>query len=341
MAGVESVEMGSGFRKKERKRLQTWSLEKDWIKVERTQDLIEYVYDKYVNTTVTDEMLDDLYNFAMMKEKYLSMVESEKEKAKLMVESEKEKAKLMVSDEMIKYALAKYGKNWNIEDEIVDVIPKDLRIKMGKVNDNGKGKVDDLQYRVERLEGNLARAIKAENDKGKAKQAKHDLDDVDLVDALDLENRIKKLEEDFSRLLKAKEAEEAKLKVNKEVVQVSSDEGFSGDEDDVCFNDVKYPLTDAEIRMFKEKPTTSRAPTRQLASTFTRSRALVASTSTFKASTRSRAPIAFTSNAQAASTSAPRVYRKIVMTRCVLSLILLNAPNAPPPSAPRKRKSKP
>ncbi|GJZ38441.1 hypothetical protein Tco_0585004 [Tanacetum coccineum] len=137
------------------------------------------------------------------------MIESEKGKAKLMVESEKEKAKLMVSDEMIKYVLAKYGKNWNIEDEIVDVIPKDLRIKIGK------GKVDDLQYRVERLEGNLARAIKAENDKGKAKQAEHDLDDVDLVDALDLENIIKKLEEDFSRLLKAKEAEEAKLKVNK------------------------------------------------------------------------------------------------------------------------------
>ncbi|GKG29954.1 hypothetical protein Tco_0419852, partial [Tanacetum coccineum] len=43
-----------------------------------------------------------------------------------------------------------------------------------------------------------------------------------------------------------------------EVVQVSSDEGYSVDEDVVCFNDVKYPLTDAEIRMFKDTPTTSR-----------------------------------------------------------------------------------
>ncbi|GKD80915.1 hypothetical protein Tco_1347754 [Tanacetum coccineum] len=252
--------------------------EQDWNKVERTQDLVEYVYDKYVNVSVTNEMLNDLYNFAMMKEKYLSMVESEK-KAKLMVESEKGKAKLMVFDEMVEYVLAKYGKNWNLEDEMADVIPGDLRIK----------------YRKERLEGDLARAIKTkqiEHDKGKAKQAEHDLDNVDLVDALDLVNRIKKLEEDFSRLLKvkkakeAKEADKAKLKVNKEVVEVSSDEGFSDGKDVVCFNDVKYPLIDAKIRMFKERSTTSRDP---ITSTSIRSIALIASTS----------------NTQAASTSAP------------------------------------
>ncbi|GKF80990.1 hypothetical protein Tco_0239592 [Tanacetum coccineum] len=92
-----------------------------------------------------------------------------------------------------------------------------------------------------------------------------------------------------------------------EVVQVSSDEGFSGDEDVVCFNDVKYPLTDAEIRMFKETPKTSRSPRRQLASTSTRSRASIASTT-------SKGP------------------------RCVLALF---APNAPPPFPPHKRKSKP
>ncbi|GJR62904.1 hypothetical protein Tco_1505066 [Tanacetum coccineum] len=114
--------------------------EQDWSKVERTQDLVEYVYDKYVNVPVTDEMLDDLYNFAMLKEKYLSMVESEK-KAKLMVESKKGKAKLMVSDEMVEYVLAKYGKNWNLEDEMADVIPEDLRIKYRK-DDKGKAKVD-------------------------------------------------------------------------------------------------------------------------------------------------------------------------------------------------------
>nr|GEX82871.1 hypothetical protein [Tanacetum cinerariifolium] len=41
--------------------------EQDWSKVERTLNLVDYVYDKYENVPVTDEMLDDLYNFAMMK----------------------------------------------------------------------------------------------------------------------------------------------------------------------------------------------------------------------------------------------------------------------------------
>ncbi|GJY36452.1 hypothetical protein Tco_0421830 [Tanacetum coccineum] len=39
-----------------------------------------------------------------------------------------------------------------------------------------------------------------------------DADDVDIFDALDLENRVIKLEEDFTRLLKAKKAKEAKEK---------------------------------------------------------------------------------------------------------------------------------
>ncbi|GJU19614.1 hypothetical protein Tco_1152956 [Tanacetum coccineum] len=284
--------------------------EQDWSKVERTQDLVDYVYAKYGNSwkesdEATDEMLDDLYNFAMMK-----------------------------------VCLTKYGKNLNFDDEIVDVILEDLRIKYGK-DDKGKRKVDDLQNRVSKLEVDLAWAIKAkqvEHDKGKAKQAEHDLDDAK----------------------KAKQAEEAELKVNK---------GFYGDEDVVCFNDVKYPLTDVEIMMFKERLTTSIAPTRQLASTSTRfgapstkSRALnaststrskafttststrfrapIASTSTFKASTRSGAPTASTSNAQAASTSAPRGYRKIDMTRCVLGLRAHDDPNTAPLSATRKRKSK-
>nr|GEV41172.1 hypothetical protein [Tanacetum cinerariifolium] len=111
-----------------------------------------------------------------------------------------------------------------------------------------------------------------------------DVDDVDLYYALYLKNRVTKLEEDFTRLLKAKKAKEAKkagnkeLKVNKEVVDLSSDEDFFGDEDVVCFNDIKYHLSDAEIRMFKETPTTSRGPRRQLASTYTSNRAPIAST---------------------------------------------------------------
>ncbi|GKB53474.1 hypothetical protein Tco_0904227 [Tanacetum coccineum] len=158
--------------------------------------------------------------------------------------------------------------------------------------------VYDLQNRVEKLEVDFARAIKA-------KQAEHDQRKrkVHDLDNLDLENRIKKLEVDFGRMLKAKKAKEAKndqLKVNK---------GFlSDDEDFVLFNDVKYLLTDAKIMMFKERPT------RQVASTST-------------------------SNAQAASTLTSRGYRKIAMTGYVLGLRAPSDPNAPT-SAPRKRKSK-
>ncbi|GKA30293.1 hypothetical protein Tco_0716598 [Tanacetum coccineum] len=55
---------------------------------------------------------------------------------------------------------------------------------------------------------------------------------------------------------KAKEARKAKMKVNKDVL---------------CFNNVKYPLTDAEIRLLKKTPTKFIGPRRQLASTSTRS----------------------------------------------------------------------
>ncbi|GKA85527.1 hypothetical protein Tco_0807181 [Tanacetum coccineum] len=253
--------------------------EQDWIKVERTQDLVDYAYAKYENSwkesdEVTHEMLDDLYNFAMLK--------------------------------------SKYGKNWNFKNEIADVILEDLWMKYGKYD---KGKEKEKETEHDQLKVN-------KDDKGKGKV--HDLDDVDL-DALNLENIIKKLKEDFSRMLKAKKAEHDQLMVNKEVVQVSSDEddssdeGFFGDEDVVLFNDVKYLLTDVEIRMFKERPTRSITPIRQVASTSTRSRAPstrstapTASTSTrsraltASTSTRSRALTASTSNAQAASTSAPR-----------------------------------
>ncbi|GJS56522.1 hypothetical protein Tco_0629884 [Tanacetum coccineum] len=150
--------------------------EQDWSKVERTQDLVDYVYAKYGNSwkesdEATDQMLDDLYNFVVMKE-YLSMVESEKGKAKM-----------MVYDEMVEYVLA-------------------------KLHDKRKGKVDDLRNRVSKLEVDLAWVIKAkqaEHDKGKTKQEEHDLDDVDIdhvdLNGLALENRVKKLEDDFSRML--------------------------------------------------------------------------------------------------------------------------------------------
>ncbi|GJW68536.1 hypothetical protein Tco_0122960 [Tanacetum coccineum] len=88
-----------------------------------------------------------------------------------------------------------------------------------------------------------------------------------------------------------------------EVVDLSSDAGLEADDKDVVFlYDANYPLTDAKIRMFKEIPTTSRGLRRQLASTFTRSRAPIASTS-----------------------------RRQPGPRCVLPLFAPNALNAPPP----------
>nr|GEY61297.1 retrovirus-related Pol polyprotein from transposon TNT 1-94 [Tanacetum cinerariifolium] len=170
--------------------------------------------------------------------------------------------KVKITDEVIEYVMPKYGKtNWMKDNSWSEIIlnsiyntfykdeaheDKENRLqKKGKgkeaehdhlkVNKDDKGngneKLHDLQNIVEKLEVYLVRALKAkqaEHDKGKAKQAEHDLDDVHL-DALDLENRVKRLEEDFGRMLKAKmtkEAKETELKVNKEVVQVSpSDEG--------------------------------------------------------------------------------------------------------------------
>ncbi|GKC43136.1 hypothetical protein Tco_1060858 [Tanacetum coccineum] len=160
----------------------------------------------------------------------------------------------------------------NFEDEIADVILEDLCMKYGK-DDKGKekeAKHDKLKVNKEKLKVDFTRAIKAkhvEHDKGKGKV--HELDDLVLND-LDLENKIKKLEVDF------------------EEVQISSEE-FSSDEDLFLFNDVKYPLTDAEIMMFKDRPTRSRSPAILVASTSTRSKAPtrhVASISTAKAPIR-------------------------------------------------------
>nr|GEV21953.1 zinc finger BED domain-containing protein RICESLEEPER 2-like [Tanacetum cinerariifolium] len=66
--------------------------EPDWSKVEWTLNLVDYVYDKYRNVPVTDEMLDGLYNYVMMKE--AEKVESEKA-------AEKIYRKLMVTDDMV------------------------------------------------------------------------------------------------------------------------------------------------------------------------------------------------------------------------------------------------
>ncbi|GKB19404.1 hypothetical protein Tco_0853327 [Tanacetum coccineum] len=214
--------------------------------------------------------------------------------------------KVKITDEVMEYVIPKYGKtNWLLNDSYSHIILEDIyntfykdeaeltKDDKGnrKVDDKGKGKIDDkgkekMDDLVDALEKGKSKLIVFEKGTKKAS--------FDLVDALDLQNRIKKLSEDFNTFVKAKKIKEAK---EAEVVEVpsdekdTSDEAFFGDEDLVLFNHVKYPLSDAEIRMFKERPTTFNS---------TRSRAPTAST-------RSKALIASTSNAQPA---APRGYKK-------------------------------
>ncbi|GJX72165.1 hypothetical protein Tco_0309336 [Tanacetum coccineum] len=65
----------------------------------RTMDLVDYVYVKYGNNwkesdEISDEMLVDLYNYDMLKGKYLSVIESSKA-------TDKDYTKLLVTDEML------------------------------------------------------------------------------------------------------------------------------------------------------------------------------------------------------------------------------------------------
>nr|GEX87655.1 hypothetical protein [Tanacetum cinerariifolium] len=94
---------------------------------------------------------------------------------------EEEEAKVAKASEDMKLSIMKYDKG------------------NGKlVEDNKKGKVHDIQNRVGSVKVDLAKEIKAKQ-----------VNDQDL-DTFDLENRIKKLEEDFGRLLKTKKANESK-----------------------------------------------------------------------------------------------------------------------------------
>ncbi|GKE87527.1 hypothetical protein Tco_1565002 [Tanacetum coccineum] len=98
--------------------------EQHWSKVDLTKDMIDYVYAKYGKNwkeinEVSNKLLDDLYNYAMLKGKYVSMIESSKATYKFY-------RKLLVTDEMLEYVFAKYANKWNLEDEIAYVILEDL-----------------------------------------------------------------------------------------------------------------------------------------------------------------------------------------------------------------------
>nr|GEU48130.1 hypothetical protein [Tanacetum cinerariifolium] len=184
----------------------------DWGKLTVTQEIMDgYVMPQYGKTNWMEDyswidiVLDDIYDtfyrdeeekakvakaskdmkLSIMKEKFLAMVESENAIVK-------DYTKLVVTDEMVDYVLEKYENTWKCEDEISSVILEDLWLNYGKGS----------------LEVDFPREIKAKE---------VDDHDDDNLDSLDLANRIKKLEEDFGRLLKAKKAKEAK-KANDEMM---------------------------------------------------------------------------------------------------------------------------
>ncbi|GJW66123.1 hypothetical protein Tco_0118007 [Tanacetum coccineum] len=359
----------------------------DWGKVIATNEIIDgYVMPKYGNKSLFEDdswidiIMDDVYHTfyrdeeeeakVAKVEKFLAMVEFEKARVK-------DYTKLVVTDGMVDYVLKKYGNKWKSEDEIAYVILEDLWLKYGKddkgkgnlvednekgkeaehhhlkvnkddkgkgklVEDNGKGKMHDIQNRVGYVEVDSAKAIKA-------KQV--DDHDDDALDTLDLENRIKKLEEDFGRQEKARETELAKQEKKtkedelkaKEVKKAN--EGKKAKEAELKAKEAKkskeveLKAKEAMLAELKAKKAKKAKNSKEemlaevvqissdedpTAPTSTRSKSPTASTST-----KSRAPIVSTYNAQAAST-APR--------GCVIALFAPNSPNAPPPSATRKRK---
>ncbi|GKD63080.1 hypothetical protein Tco_1305188, partial [Tanacetum coccineum] len=344
-------------------------------KVIATNEIIDgYVMPKYGNKNLFEDdswidfIIDDVHDtfyrdeeeeakvakasedmkLSIMKEKFLSMVESEKARIK-------DYTKLVVTDGMVDYVLEKYRNKWKSKDEIAYGILEDLWLKYGKY-DKGKGKLVE-----DNRKGKGGRASSFEDDKGKGKLVEDN--GKGKVDDHDLENRIKKLEKDFGRLLKAKKANESKkAKKAKEAKKAREAEltkqakkareaklkAKEANEDELKAKKDKEAkeamLAELKAKKAKKAKNAKEAMLAEVvqissdedddedptAPTSTRSRAPTASTST-----RSRAPIASTSNAQAAST-APRGYRKIAMTGCVIALF---APNAPPPSATRKRKS--
>ncbi|GJR35871.1 hypothetical protein Tco_1211555 [Tanacetum coccineum] len=201
--------------------------------------LIDIIVDDIYDTFYKDEEKEanaakasEDMKLSIMKEKFLAIVESEKARIK-------DYTKLVVTDGMVDYVLEKYGNKWKSEDEIAYVILDDLWLKYGKYN-KGKGKLVEDNRKGKEAEHHHLKVNKddkgkrkLEEDNGKEKEAEHhhlkvnkddkgkkklvedsgkgNVDDHDDdLDSLDLENRIKKLKEDFGRLLKAKKAKESK-----------------------------------------------------------------------------------------------------------------------------------
>ncbi|GJW71176.1 hypothetical protein Tco_0128093, partial [Tanacetum coccineum] len=131
--------------------------------------------------------------------------------------------KVKITDKVMEYMIPKYGKtNWLLNDSYSHIILEDIYNTFYKDEAElakGEGKMDDL---VDALEKGKSKLMVS--GKGTKKAS------VDLFDALDLQNRIKKLFEDLNTFVKAKKTKDAKEAEVVEVVEVPSDEEDSSNE---------------------------------------------------------------------------------------------------------------
>nr|GEX04937.1 hypothetical protein [Tanacetum cinerariifolium] len=184
----------------------------------------------------------------------------------------------------------------------------------------------EIKNRLGKLEVDLARAIKARQ-----------VDDDDDLDTLDLENRIKKLEEDFGWLLKAKKAKKSKkakkVKLTKEAKkkEVKPKEEKKANKAELKAKETM--LAELKAKKAKKAKEAKKAMLAELKAKKAKEAMLAEviqissdEDPTDFTSIRSRAPIASIFIPQVAST-APRY------------VLALFAPNALPSSAIRKRKS--
>ncbi|GKE44383.1 hypothetical protein Tco_1471667, partial [Tanacetum coccineum] len=203
----------------------------EWDKVEITDEVMAYVIPKYgkcnwyEDNSWSDIILKDIYDTFYIDEAKAV------EEAKLPKKSEDVALSIMkdtkmknfdwgkekTTDEIMGQVMAKYGRYNLLEDDswgdiiLDDIIYKFYRdeleeTEVGKENDKGKGKVDDkgkgkmddkgkgimddVHSRVDRLEKGNSKVMVCEKGTKKA--------NVNLVDVLDLQNRIKKLSDDFN-----------------------------------------------------------------------------------------------------------------------------------------------
>ncbi|GKC63522.1 hypothetical protein Tco_1096120 [Tanacetum coccineum] len=211
----------------------TNSMEDDsWIDIIVDDVFSTFYGDEEEETEVAKESED--MALSIMKEKILAMVELEKA-----TKCEDEISSVILEDLLLKYGKGDKGKRKEAEHD---------HLKVNKDN-KGKEKVHDIQNRLEKLEVDLARAIKAK----KAKKSKK-ADEVKLEKETKKTKKAKKAKkakearkvkeaelkakEAILAELKAKEAMLAELKTKKakeamliEVVQIFSDEDDSSDED--------------------------------------------------------------------------------------------------------------